>query len=341
MAELGETNTTTREIAFYYPNPVWTDGDWIKSLVLFFDGIALLVPDYMRDRPEQIDESIVVGLKERGLLEIIEPESALDKSATEQLASAMTDVIASGALDELSARDTGFHELSMSRLGSFGDEGLFTMIFEELRKRGLAKDTEDGVSIPMHPKVRSLVLVLLSQILRPYGDRINANLSPATDLDNMVRALSELLSIESQPSSGSVVEFDLNAVSVDLAAVPFGEVLDFREEHLDAHKRYMLSVRKFAMELSRMPKEEQEVTFELRQAELNDLANDLRRRSRRSWRRPASFALSLAGSILSTLTSPIAGIMAAAGALAGYERSSQTDAGVYSYLFRANRRWGI
>jgi hypothetical protein len=67
------------------------------------------------------------------------------------------------------------------------------MIFEELKKRGLAKDSKDQVSIPMHPKVRSLVLVLLSQILRPYGKAINATLSPGTDMTNIVRALSELM----------------------------------------------------------------------------------------------------------------------------------------------------
>ena len=39
------------ELAFYYPNPVWSDSDWVKNLVLFFDGIALLVPDYMRESP--------------------------------------------------------------------------------------------------------------------------------------------------------------------------------------------------------------------------------------------------------------------------------------------------
>ena len=252
----------------------------------------------------------------------------------------MTDIITSGALDELSKEDTGFHEISMSRLGSYGDKGLFSMIFEELKKRGLAKDSEDGVSISMRPKVRSLVLVLLSQILRPYGSTINANLSPATDLDSMVRALSELLSLKTEPSSGSVVEFDLNAVSVDLGAVPFDEVLDFRKQNLCEHKRYMLSVRKFAMELSRMSEEEQELTYEIRQAELNDLANDLRKRARKSWRKPASFALSLAGSVLSALTSPIAGAIKTVGSLTGYERTNETDAGVYSYLFRANRRWG-
>ena len=75
----------------------------------------------MKDRPETLDKPIVAGLKEHGLLEIIEPETAVDKSATEKLATAMTDVITSGVLDELTREDTAFHELSMSRLGSYGD----------------------------------------------------------------------------------------------------------------------------------------------------------------------------------------------------------------------------
>ena len=28
------TTGKTRELAFYYPNPMWTYGDWIKNLVL-------------------------------------------------------------------------------------------------------------------------------------------------------------------------------------------------------------------------------------------------------------------------------------------------------------------
>ena len=330
---------TKREIAFYYPNPVWTYPDWVKNLALFFDGIALLVPDYMKERPEEIDRPIVVGLKEKGLLEIIEPEKAVDKSATERLASAMTDIIASGGLDDLSKEDTAFHAISMSRLGSYGDRGLYKMIFEELKQRGLAKESEDNVSIPMHPMVRSLVLVLLAQILRPYGSTINANLSPATDLGSMVNALSELLSLRMRPSAGAVVEFDLNTVSVDLGPVPFDEVLDFRQQNLDAHKRYMLSVRQFAMELSQMSGEEREVAFDIRQDKLNELASDLRKRGRKLWRRPASFALTATGAAFSPLNPIFGAVLTIAGGLMGSTGTSEADDGVYSYLFRAHSRW--
>ena len=329
----------TRELAFYYPNPMWTYGDWIKNLVLFFDGIALLVPQYMKTRPEELDPSIVVGLKEHGLLEIIEPETAVDKSATEKLMTAMTDIVTSGVLDDLAKEETAFHTLSMSRLGLYGDEGLYEMIFDELKKRGLAEDSQDAVSVPMHPKVRSLVLVLLSQILRPYGSSINANLNPATDMSSMVRGLSELLSLKTGPSGGNVIEFDLNTVTVDLGAVPFDEVLDFRRQNLDAHRHYMLSVRKFVMELSRLPEDEQEVALQLRQAELSDLASGLRSLARKAWKKPSSFALTLAGSAISALTGPVAAILALTGGLIGNDKSREIDAGAYSYLFRAHGRF--
>ena len=334
------TTQEPRELAFYYPNFMWTYGEWIKNLVLFFDGIALLVPEYIKERPESLDRPIVVGLKDEGLLEIIEPEKAVDRSATEKLAEAMTDIIASGMLDNLAKEDTAFHELSMSRLGYYGDEGLYSMIFDELKKRGLAKDSEDHVSIPMHPKVRSLVLVLLSQILRSYGSVINAKLSPATDQGVLVSALSELLSLETSPSVGKVIEFDLNTVTVDLAAVPFDEVLDFRKQNLSAHKRYMLYARKFAFELSRMSKDEQEVSFAIRQTELNDLATELRNRGRKAWKRAASFALTLAGAGTSVETTPIATAIRLGGQLIGLERPSETMTAAYSYLFSARRNFG-
>jgi hypothetical protein len=331
---------TRRELAFYYPNPMWRHGDWIKNLILFFDGIVLLVPEYMKDRPEQADPAIVTGLRQHDLLTIIEPELAVDSVATQKLATSMTDVIVSGALDRLAKEQTAFRELSMSRLGYYGDEGLADMIFKELKARGLAKDSEDGKSIPMHPMVRSLVLVLLSQILRPYGDTIDADLSPATDMGSMVEALSELLAIRREPSSGTVIEFDLNTVTVDLGAIPIDEVLGFRAQNLQAHRRYALSVRKFAMELSRMPDEEQRVAFELRQAELNDVASDLRQRARKAWRKPSSFALSLIGAVVSLATSPIGAVLRTAAAVAGNEKSKGPDAGAYSYLFNAGARFG-
>lgn len=48
----------------YHHEPYWHahQSDWIKSLLLFFDGVAVLVPDYMRDRPLFTDPTLAQPL---------------------------------------------------------------------------------------------------------------------------------------------------------------------------------------------------------------------------------------------------------------------------------------
>ena len=335
------TNAALPEVAFYYPEPFWVDGNWIKNLILFFDGVGLLVPEYMRDRIDRSDPAIVMGLSEAKLLHIFEPEQFVNKSATEQLAGSLVDIIASGALDGLATEHTRFAELSMSRLGYRGDVGLAEMIFEELKQRGLAKASEDGVSIPLHPMVRSLVLVLLAQILRQPGREKGFDLAPATDRPALVDALRELLSIPDAPSIGHVVAFDLNAVGVDLGPIPMDEVLSFRREHLDEHRKYARAVRIFVHELSTMPADARALAFEERQSEIDDLAANLRKISRRAWKRPASFALSMLGATWTViLGNPIGAILAGAGSVLNtFGTKGAVDTGAYSYLFSARNRY--
>ena len=37
------------DIAYYYPAPYWSwnESSWVKSLLLFFDEVAILLPHYM------------------------------------------------------------------------------------------------------------------------------------------------------------------------------------------------------------------------------------------------------------------------------------------------------
>jgi hypothetical protein len=54
----------SKEIAFYYPGPMWHHDDWIKTMILFFDGIGILLPDYLRGKPEAQDPAITIPLLE-------------------------------------------------------------------------------------------------------------------------------------------------------------------------------------------------------------------------------------------------------------------------------------
>ena len=332
--------TQLPEVAFYYPGPVWSSGDWIKNLILFFDGIGLLVPTYMKERPEEVDPAIAGALKEKGLLHILEPETLVDKKATRQLTTAMTKIIKSGALDHLAKEKTAFHELSYSRLGGYGDQRLAERVLKQLKGRGLARETEDGVSIPMHPVVRALVLVLLAQILRSGGESLGLELSPATDRPHVVDALTEVLSLQASPSAGRVVSFDLETVGVDLSSVPIDEVLGFRKDYLEQHRRYAHSVRKFVRDLSLLPEKERTLEFEERQRELNEMAQGLKSVARRAWRRPAWFALTATGAAWTVSTGdPIGAVLGAGAAILGATSREKAETGAYSYIFAARSRF--
>lgn len=326
------------DVAFYYPGHLWYRPELIKNLLLFFDGIALLIPGYKKHEPEMLDPEIAGRLREEGLLHLLEAEHIVDKEATGQLAEAMGNVIASGTLDRLAKEKTAFHHLSYSRLGGYGDAELADEIHRQLQQRGLAGAREQELAIPMHPKVRVLVLVLLAQILRAQGRRRNMELAPATDRPELVEALGELITSPTPVSTASVVAFDLEAVGADLSEVPIDDVLAFRIEYLEQHQTYARAVRQFARELSLLPDAERTAAFEDRQAEIREIANQLKAISRREWRRPASFALSLAGAAWTLATgNPVGAILAAAAAVTGLRPAESAATGAYSYLFSASR----
>ena len=111
-----------KDIAYYYPAPYWLadEGDWIKSLLLFFDEVSILLPDYMWGRHQDADPSLAGPLEEQGLLRILEPKQWVDAEVAEKLAEIMVDLLAEGVFDRLPEAQH-FAELSRSRMGYGAD----------------------------------------------------------------------------------------------------------------------------------------------------------------------------------------------------------------------------
>ena len=297
------------DIAFYYPGQYWRQADWAKNLVLFFDGIGMLIPSYMPDQGKWDDIPVVQALKEQGLFHVIRPEDHIGAKETADLATAIQGIVDSDALESLTRRSgqsgfrSEFGSISMSRMGYFGDHAIAENLFQTLRQRGLASKSEDGVSIPLHREVRGLILVLLSQIIKSREESMGLTLSPATDQARFVRALNAIMTSvsSSTPTAGDVVSFDMDVVGIDLSSIPMDEVLSFRLEHYPQHRDYRLAVRKFVRELSEMPAEERRTVFEQREEELKDAASSLSREHLSAWRQATTFALGLVGAALNVL----------------------------------------
>ena len=340
----GRRKERMKQIAYYYPAPYWLaeEGDWIKSLLLFFDEVAILLPDYMRGRHRDADPSLAGPLEERGILRILEPKEWIDAEVTERLADIMVELLAGGVFDGL-PEARYFAELSHSRMGYGADAELTEFLVDELQQRGLARPSEDGVSIPLHPEVRTTILVILGQLARGAGERRGMAIHPATDRPAAATDLLDALSREPMPSCNGVVKLDLEPVTLDLSTIPLEEVLQLREDHHEAHRAYMRSLRGFLVELGRMSDvAEREAALLERRQEIADLAHVNRRSVGRSVGKSlASWSMGIAGGVWSAATGDVLG--ATLGALdlgSGLIPGSAQTVGAYSYLFSVTSAFG-
>jgi hypothetical protein len=332
-----------RETAYYYPEPYWLvrESGWIKSLLLFFDEVAILLPEYMRRRHLAADPTLAEPLEDRGLLRVLEPEWFVDETATTKLTDMVQWLMEQRAFENLP--ETRMAGLSMSRMGYSAIHETAHQVFEGLESRGLAVRSEDGVSIPMHPFVRAVYLVLLAQLARDTGSRHGLDLLPATSGRGVIDVFERYLELPPMPSRGRVISFDLDTVSIDLDAIPLDEVLAFREENRDTHRRYMQNLRTFSLEISGLDAGDRARAFADRQTQLTEEAQGLLRRAKEAWKSPkdvATFTLGISGAAWSFAThSPVPALLTLAGAgLAMFPGKDEGSA--YSYLFKAKRELG-
>ena len=140
-----------KDLAFYYPGHIWRDTDQIKSMLLFFDGIGFLIPEYKKGEPERLDPVLAGPLREQNLLHYFVADEVIDSKTTKKLADTMADLISSGALEPLASENTAFHSLSMSRLGFGGNREIAEELFHNLKSLDWQKTLKMGRQSPCTP----------------------------------------------------------------------------------------------------------------------------------------------------------------------------------------------
>jgi alkylation response protein AidB-like acyl-CoA dehydrogenase len=197
----------------------------------------------------------------------------------------------------------------------------------------------------MHYLIRATYLIVLAQLARGTGSRHNLDLHPVTNGRGAEQAFTSFFELEPMPSKGRIVSFDLEVVSVDLEGVPLDEILQFRDDNRDAHRKYMQDLRAFAASLNALEPPDRQRALDDRRAELQEEARTLRRLSIEAWKRPTKvggFGLGLAGAALTLETAaagtnplPAALITALGAVLTMLPETRKANA--YTYLFKAAR----
>lgn len=338
----------TPDVAYYRQDTFWgpEEGDWIKSLLLFFDRVAILLPRYMRGRPATADPVLSGPLEERGLLQVLDPVDWIDETMAAELAKSVVGLLRAGAFDGLST-DCQYHELSNSRLGYHADVHLAEGLVSELQARDLAWPSQDGVSIPLHPVVRKTILVILGQLSRPAGKRRGMAIHPITEHRSEISELVDFLERGALPSASNVVHLDIEPVALDLSLVPLEEVLEFRDEHQAAYRAYIGNLHRFLFELALVDNPaDREAALAQRHEEISDAASDLRRATRHAFGlKLATWGLGITGAAWEAASNdPLAPILDAADIAlraAGQAAKARTQAvSAYSYIFDVQRNFG-
>lgn len=261
------------ELACYYGDKSWLGSDaltnWVKSLLLFFDGIATQYPSDDFNRLVDSDPVLALPLVESGLLVNYAP-------------------------NEQSPVPKAFDPAS----------GEFTSEFKKIIKPILPlleAVFERSTAASIHPQSAfdSLHTALSADTLRQTVT--NVAIQPVTDDEAMAQIVASFLVAYANASKTRVIVSDLTALGVDFSAVPLDEVLDFRRQHGSEYRSYAKDLRSFTLDLSLMGEEEQTLAMAERVREFEDTAEALRRLTRRAFARSATaLAFGIAGAELSS-----------------------------------------
>ena len=340
----------------------------MKELLLFFDGIALTLPQRQAEQVIDQDPVLAQPLFERGLLMNLEPQTWLDSVTAKKMIALLRDLLNSPYYQErrwsyLNQEPPGVWHWGYDQAPDDADR--FT---DELVRRGLiGQKLADGV-VEMNGATRHLILLVLAQALsvktassrirvqpvggddaaRPTAEwrstlyEYTRSIDPPRSLGRLFGSQRRLRSnpLLAESLLGPVVQADQAAIDVDLSAVPLDDVLAFRDEHGAHYRAYARGLRTFLHVLAQIPPgPERDNAIRQRQEEIRDAAMDLRRQARNAFRASAiPISLTLAGAAWTAMhdRDPIGAFLAALAGTSALPHSG-TAVSAYSYLLIARR----
>jgi hypothetical protein len=312
------------DLGYYFSDWIWDreSSDFMKSMLLFFDGLTLSLPS------------------ERGLLVNFAPADVLDEDSAEQLALALNEII-----KQIPFAMKGRRQGLVSYHWGAGVAAIETIrAFEKtLEDRGLASPGTEFGMYDIDGPARTLILLLFAHTLQNMLRERGLALHLATNSEWLSFEIEGWLSRypghtrHADPMNPFLLRRDLIDVGADLSAVPLDEVLDFREENGQHYRAYARGLRELlALGVQTNPAEQRRL-LEERSLEIREQAAALRRVSRNAFgTRAAALLVSLAGAAWTLHTGDSIGAILA-GSAAGIQALPVEGQPVtaYSYLMRA------
>ena len=358
-----------QELAYYATDWIWPSHnlDRMKSLLLFFDGIAMTLPEQHFQSAVDREPILAQPLLERGLLHNLKPEKWLTKDVAVGLRGLVGRLLSDRSLAmgryDMDSRLT----LTFGHFISSAEDS--SRILDELRAQGVIAGygADDIVTLPAYNRAAILtaLAVALQASISDFSIQPVIRSSYPEDRSSPVAAFWGAITEAGMPPAAAAVtpqsgwedwnwqfdpyqaarryldanvfELDFQSVGVNLSGVPLDEVLDFRRMHGASYRAYAQELRGFVADLNIANTVERERMLRLRAESLNDRAAELRSAGRSFVRPVGAAALSIAGAAWTLRQGdPMGAVLAIGAAIAGFS-SPNRSISPYTYVFETRQ----
>ncbi|WP_406440596.1 hypothetical protein OHB00_34320 [Streptomyces sp. NBC_00631] len=357
----------TRDFAYYADDWIWprSRAALMKSTLLFFDGLALSLPQHLADRLIEGSPELAQPLAERGLLVNLEPDRHLQADTAARLATDLYEVM------------DRFHFALRSSSGSPRAIGNFhwggararlqaNTLSQLMLARGIAEHYPSRLGneerlLLISPAARLLILNAYCQALRDeLAKQSDITLMPVADsvgtmgfyspgqwdprgrwrssLHELRRA-AEALTPGVGFAAAEIMTSDLHTLGVDVSAVPLEDIIAFRAEHREELRAYTAGVRTLLEITTDLSHQQYQAEMSARRERLLDEAAALQSSTRRDFGRMGVVTtLSVAAATWTGTQGDLVGaLLAGLSAAAAVSRPTQPVTS-YSYVLGFSRR---
>lgn len=336
-----------RRTALLYDAPLSTPEDvaLLKSMLLFFDDIAVFSTPAYRSHPPVIDPHLCAPLVERGLLHLVDPRNVTASHTEAIIRAALHRAVIENEEDWLAAAAAGDWYIEVPRLQErfpgpvlvktsetpSSRNATSLELFKLLAQEGLLfPDQSTGDEWVVIPGNASVANSILAQAVRATAGQQGRVIEPVATRRDEARVFSAILdSAVQNVGASNVFMSDLSAVTLDLCQVPLADILDFRVRHRNEFWAYVLALRSHLAS----PPSHQSAG---RGAALADEAHRLRELQRRRWtNHGGAVSLGVVGAAWTPASGDLLGALIG-GTAAGSPllADGPTPVAAYTYLLR-------
>jgi hypothetical protein len=249
-----------RRTALLYDSPLSTPEDvaLVKSMLLFFDDVAVFSTHPHASRPPALGLHLSAPLVERGLLQFVAPRDVTRSHTETVVRTTLHRVAMEKAENWVAAASAGDWDIEVPRLqGRFsgpralgtgesfasGDPGSLEL-FKLLAQDGLLlpdeSTDEDRIVVPGIPSVANSIL---AQAIRTTAIAQDWLIEPVATRRDEAKVFTAVLEGAVENVRGAdVVMSDLSAVTVDLSRVGLDDIVDFRARYRNEFRAYVVAL---------------------------------------------------------------------------------------------------